>query len=72
MRKIYVKRERLLLPLFIFIMDGPDNSHPVSQPAWEELIYISPLQHLPSLGECHKRVSSGSLVLEDQLPRSEP
>lgn len=54
MRKIYVKRERLMLPFFIFIMDGPDNSHPVSQSAWEQLIYISALQRVPSLGECHK------------------
>ena len=54
MQKIYVKRERLMLPFFIFITDGPDNSHPVSQSAWEELIYISALQHVPSLGECHK------------------
>lgn len=55
MRKIYVKRGRLMLPFFIFIMDGPDNSHPASQSAWEELIYISALQHVASLGECHER-----------------
>lgn len=53
-QKIYVKRERLMCPFFIFIMDGPDNSHPASQSAWEEMIYISSLQPLPSLGECRK------------------
>lgn len=50
-----MKRERLVLPFFVFIMDRADNSHPVSKSAWEELIYISALQHVPSLGECHKR-----------------
>lgn len=43
-----------MLPFFISIMDGPDNSYPVSQTAWKELTYISALQHVPSLGEHHE------------------
>ena len=49
-----MKRERQMLPFFISIMDGPDNSYPISQSAWKEMIYISALQHVPSLGEYYE------------------